>query len=104
MIQMGGVDKPINTDCELNNEFRVKSYDEQKEIVEDTINRFIRPILVKDGGDIMILDFLSATTMEFRLAYQGACAGCSLGATSTYDLIKNTLSQVIDENIRIYII
>ena len=104
VAQMGGVDKPVNTDCEPNKEFRSKSYDEQKETIEDTINRFIRPILIKDGGDIMILDFLSDTTMELRLAYQGACAGCSLGATSTYDLIKGTLSQVIDENIRIYII
>lgn len=104
MAQMGGVDKTPNTACEPNNLFRAKSYEEQLEIVEDAINRFIRPILVKDGGDIMILDFITNPSIEIRLAYMGACAGCSLGATSTYDLIKNTLSQVIDENISIYII
>ena len=104
MAQMGGVDKPANKECEPNKLFRLKSYEEQKELLEDAINRYIRPILVKDGGDIMILDFITEPEIEIRLAYQGACAGCSLGATSTYDLIKNTLSQVIDENISIYII
>ncbi len=104
LAQMGGVDKEPNKACEPNKLFRNKPYEEQMELLQDAINRYIRPILVKDGGDIMILDFITEPEIEIRLAYQGACAGCSLGATSTYDLIKNTLSQVIDENIRIYII
>jgi TPR repeat protein len=104
MLQMGGVDKEVNTACEKNMVFRNKSTKEQLEIIEDAINRFIRPILVKDGGDMMILDYINEPEIEIRLAYQGACAGCSLGATSTYELIFSTLSQVIDENIRIYII
>jgi TPR repeat protein len=104
MVQMGGVDKEPNRSCEPNKIFRAKSYNEQKELLEDAINRYIRPILVKDSGDIMILDFINDPDIEIRLAYMGACAGCSLGATSTYDLIKNTLSQVIDENISIFII
>ena len=104
MAQMGGVDKEINKECEKNISFRAKSYEEQYELIADAINRFIRPILVKDGGDMMILDYINEPNIEIRLAYQGACAGCSLGATSTYELIFNTLSQVIDENIRIYII
>ena len=104
MTQMGGVDKPANKECEINKEFRVKSTEEQLEIIEDAIERYIRPILVKDGGDMMILDFKNEPDIEIRLAYQGACAGCSLGATSTYDLIRGTLSQVIDDNIQIFII
>jgi len=104
LAQMGGVDKEPNTACEPNKLFRNKSTKEQLEIVNDAIDRYIRPILVKDGGDIMVLDYLNEPEIEIRLAYMGNCAGCSLGATSTYDLIKNTLSQVIDENISIYII
>lgn len=104
VAQMGGVEQVVNTNCEKNMIFRNKSTQEQLEIVQDAIDRFIRPILVKDGGDMMILDYVNDPEIELRLAYQGACAGCSLGATSTYELIKNTLSQVIDENIRIYII
>ncbi len=104
MIQMGGADKEPNTACEPNKLFRNYSIEKQLEVVNDAIERYIRPILIKDGGNIMILDYINDPDIELRLAYQGNCAGCSLGATSTYDLIKNTLSQVIDENIRIYII
>jgi hypothetical protein len=104
VAQMGGVDKAPNTACEPNKVFRAKSYEEQYDIIADALDRFIRPILVKDGGDMMILDYINEPEIQIRLAYQGACAGCSLGATSTYDMIKNTLSQIIDENIQIYII
>lgn len=103
-VQMGGVDKEPNTSCEPNKLFRAYSVEKQLEVIDDAITRYIRPILVKDGGDILLLDYKNDPEIEIRLAYMGNCAGCSLGATSTYDLIKQTLSQVIDENIRIYII
>lgn len=103
-IQMGGIDKPVNTACKKNEVFRAKSKEEQMEVVKDAMDRYIRPILVKDGGNIMLIDFMSNPEVEIRLAYQGNCAGCSLASTSTYDLIKNTLNGVIDENIKVYII
>jgi len=101
---MGGVDKPVNDTCELNLKFRTKSYEEQMALVDDALDRYIKPILIKDGGNITVLEYKNEPNIELRLAYLGNCAGCSLGATSTYELIKSTLSQVIDENIRIYII
>lgn len=103
-IQMGGVDREINRIAKPNKLFRNKSVEEQLEIVNDAIDRYIRPILIKDGGNIMIIEYISQPQIEIRLAYQGACAGCSLSATSTYDLINNTLMQVIDENIQLYVI
>jgi len=104
MTQMGGVDKPVNDTCELNLKFRTKSYDEQMALVDDALTRYIKPILIKDGGNITVLEYKNEPNIELRLVYLGNCAGCSLGATSTYELIKTTLGQVIDENIRIYII
>ncbi len=103
-VQMGGIDKEPNTACEPNKLFRGYSREKQLEVIDDAITRYIRPILTKDGGDILLLDYINEPEIEIRLAYMGNCAGCSLGATSTYDLIKNTLAQIIDENIRIYII
>lgn len=103
-IQMGGVDRAINRAAKPNQLFRNKSYAGQLEVVNDAIDRYIRPILLKDGGNIMVIDYLAEPEIEIRLAYQGSCAGCSLAATSTYDLICNTLMQVIDENIRVYVI
>lgn len=104
LTQMGGVDKPVNDTCEPNVKFRTKSYEEQMALVDDALDRYIKPILIKDGGNITVLEYKNEPNIELRLAYLGNCAGCSLGATSTYELIKSTLSQVIDENIRIYII
>ena len=104
LAQMGGVDKEVNTQCEENKIFRQSSREKQLEVINDAIDRYIRPILIKDGGDMILLDYVTEPNIEIRLAYQGACAGCSLGATSTYGLIHGTLSQVIDENIRIYVI
>lgn len=103
-MQMGGVNTEVNIEAEPNHLFRLKSEEEQLEVVEDAIARYIRPMLVKDGGDIMMIEYITKPQIEIRLAYQGACAGCSLSATSTYDLINNTLMQVIDENIQVYVI
>ena len=104
IAQMGGIDKPVNEDATPNHIFRNKSKDEQIAVIEDAIDRYIRPILIKDGGDMMLLDYKNEPEIEIRFAYQGNCAGCSLGATNTYDMIKSTLTQVIDEKIWIYII
>ena len=104
LAQMGGVDKEINTSCELNQVFRNYTKEKQLEVIEDAIERYIRPILVKDGGNITLLDYINEPDIEIRLAYQGNCAGCSMASTSTYELIMSTLSQVIDENIRLYVI
>ncbi|MCH9739587.1 MAG: SEL1-like repeat protein [Epsilonproteobacteria bacterium] len=103
-MQMGGVDREVNRTATPNKPFRERSVEEQLEVVNDAIDRYIRPMLIKDGGNIMMIEYISEPQIEIRLAYQGACAGCSLSATSTYDLINNTLMQVIDENIQVYVI
>ncbi len=104
LAQMGGVDKEPNTSSEPNELFRKHTKEKQLEIIDDAIERYIRPILVKDGGNIVLLDYINNPDIEIRLAYQGNCAGCSMASTSTYELIIGTLYQVIDENIRLYVI
>lgn len=104
LAQMGGVDKEPNSSAELNQLFRNSSKEKQLEVIDDAIERYIRPILVKDGGNIVLLDYINNPDIEIRLAYQGNCAGCSMASTSTYELIIGTLFQVIDENIRLYVI
>lgn len=104
MAQMGGVEKEPNSACEKNNLFRSYTKEKQLEVVDDAIERYIRPILIKDGGNITILDYINEPNIEIRLAYQGNCAGCSMASTSTYSIISDTLSKVIDEDIRIYVI
>ena len=103
-VQLTGLDKEIPTDVEINTAFRDKSKEEQLEVINDALDRYIRPILIKDGGNITLLDFVTHPEYELRLAYQGACAGCSLSTTSTYAMIEDTINNVIDKAVRLYIL
>ena len=102
-VQLTGVDKPLE-DGELNRNFRTKGLGDQLEILNDALERFIRPILKKDGGNIILIDYINEPEIELRLAYQGACVGCSIASTGTYEMIKNTIEQVIDKRVRIYVL
>lgn len=104
LMQMGGIDRKLDKNKTLNISFRKKTYSEKIEIIEDALNRYIRPILIKDGGNIMLVDFIDTIDTELRLAYQGNCAGCSMATTGTYSIIYDTFSKVIDENILVYVI
>ena len=103
-IQLTGIDKPLPENVELNEHFRAQSTEKQLEIINDTLDRFIRPILLKDGGNILLIDYANEPEIEVRLAYQGACVGCSIASTGTYEMIKGTLEKVIDSRVRIYIL
>lgn len=103
-VQLSGLDKVIPDDVEINQVFRDKSKDEQLAVINDALDRYIRPILIKDGGNITLLDFVTYPQYELRLAYQGACAGCSLSTTSTYSMIADTIERVIDKAVRLYIL
>jgi TPR repeat protein len=103
-IQLAGLDKELVKSCELNHIFRTKSYEDQLEAINDVLDRFIQPMLVKDGGNILLIDYINEEEIELRLAYQGACAGCSMASTGTYEMIRNTLEQLIDARFRLYIL
>lgn len=103
-IQITGVDKPLIEKQELNHDFRDKDIPKQLEIINDALDRFIRPILIKDGGNILLIDYLNNPELELRLAYQGACVGCSIASTGTYTMIKDTFEKIIDEQIKIFIL
>ena len=102
-VQLTGVDKPLE-DGELNRNFRNKGLEDQLDILNDALERFIRPILKKDGGNIILIDYINEPEIELRLAYQGACVGCSIASTGTYEMIKSTIEQVIDKRVRIYVL
>lgn len=103
-IQLTGINEPIAKTQNLNKEFRAQSKQKQLEIINDALNRFIRPILQKDGGNIILIDYINEPELELRLAYQGACVGCSIASTGTYSMISDTIQKIIDENVRIFIL
>ena len=103
-IQVTGINKTLNETCELNSDFRAQSKKKQLEIINDTLDRFIRPILIKDGGNIILIDYINTPELEIRLAYQGACVGCSIASTGTYSMISKTMQKIIDQRVRIFVL
>jgi TPR repeat protein len=103
-MQLGGLEQKADLTSPLNLSFREKSHEEQVAIIEDALDRYIRPILIKDGGNIMMVNFIEKPNIELHLVYQGNCAGCSMASTGTYSIIYDTLSRVIDKQILVYVL
>jgi len=66
--------------------------------IESTIEKYIRPMLRQDGGDVEIVD-IKDNIVYVKLV--GACANCA-GATMTLkNLVESTLKERVDERIKI---
>jgi uncharacterized protein len=103
-MQIAGLDRQLPVAAQMNENFRSQPLEKQLYTLNDALDRYIRPILQKDGGDIFLIDYKLEPHLEIRLAYQGNCAGCSMAATSTYDMIKNIVTNIIDENVKLLIL
>jgi TPR repeat protein len=103
-IQLKGFNKEV-VSVEKNMRFLQSHEKEQKALIEDTLNRYVRPILKNDGGDIVLVEsFNEEAYYELRLVYTGNCEGCSLASSSTYDLIHKTFSDVLKTPLKVLII
>jgi NifU-like protein len=70
--------------------------------VESTIDKYIRQMLVMDGGDMEILDIKeNGTHIDVYIRYLGACSGCASASTGTLYAIESILKEKLDENIRV---
>lgn len=66
--------------------------------IEKTLDESVRPGLLKDGGDVEIVD-IKDNLIYCRLT--GACQGCA-GAGQTLKLmVEETLKEMVDERIRV---
>lgn len=66
-----------------------------KERVEQVIEQKIRPALMRDGGNIQLVDVTDEGVVQVRL--QGACAGCP-GAIMTLQFgVQKILQEEIQE-------
>lgn len=70
-----------------------------RERVEQVIEQKIRPALVRDGGNIQLVDVDDQGVVKVKL--QGACAGCP-GAMMTLQFgVQRILQQEITEVTRV---
>ena len=66
--------------------------------VEKTLQQYVRPMLVRDGGDVEIVD-IKDTVVYCRLT--GACAGCGGAGMTLKLMVERTLKEIVDERIRL---
>lgn len=66
--------------------------------IDKIVDQYVRPILVRDGGDVEVVD-IKDHTVYCRLA--GACRGCSSANQTLRLLVERTLKEMIDEKIRV---
>lgn len=64
--------------------------------INEVIDKYIRPSLQLDGGDIEIVDFQDGV-LSVRL--QGACSCCPHAQMTLENAVENTIHQTVSPNI-----
>ncbi len=78
------------------NKWKELSNEEKKKLVDEIVEKEIRPMIISHGGNVNILDVKGN---EIFISYQGACAGCAAAFTSTLSFIENVLKERLSEEI-----
>jgi len=93
VTSIGGLDTP----GPAQRESELSPYQFAKKI-EHAMDKYVRPMLQKDGGDLEIID-IKEMLVYCKLA--GACAGCA-GANQTLKMmVEQTLKEMVDERVRV---
>jgi len=71
---------------------------QKMKLVEEIIDREIRPQLKKDGGDIDLLDIVGDRVV---IAFRGMCAGCHSASFTRQDFIEAKLREFVDPAITV---
>ena len=71
---------------------------EKMKRIEETVEREIRPMLRKDGGDIELVDVEGDTVY---VALRGACSECVLSGVTLKDFVQEKLREFVVPEIRV---
>lgn len=86
-----------------NEPFRSLDAKRQHALIEEMIDKKIRPTLEADNGGITLVNYIPGETPQIWLNYLGACSGCHLGSTSTADMLLDHFETLIDKNVVLYL-
>jgi NifU-like protein len=67
-------------------------------LIEETIEREIRPSLKHDGGDIEIIDIIGNRVI---VALRGACSTCKASNITLKDFVEHRLRELISPDITV---
>jgi NifU-like protein len=61
-------------------------------LIEETIEREIRPMLKKDGGDLELID---VSGNKVTISFRGMCAGCQVAEFTMKDVVEAKLREFV---------
>jgi len=64
--------------------------------IEETIDREIRPMLKKDGGDLELIDAVGPRVV---ISFRGRCAECRVAEFTMKDVVEAKLREFVDDGI-----
>ncbi|MBM4142746.1 MAG: Fe-S cluster assembly protein NifU [Lentisphaerae bacterium] len=67
-------------------------------LIEETINREIRPMLQRDGGDLELIDVEGSRVV---IAFRGMCARCNVAEFTMKDVVEARLREFVAEDIAV---
>jgi len=65
-------------------------------LIEDVIDREVRPALRQDGGDLELVD-VDGDTVKVR--FRGACSGCVVSAITLKDVVEARLKENVSQDV-----
>ena len=71
---------------------------QQIKLIEEIVEREIRPRLQKDGGDIDLIDIVGNQVI---IAFRGMCAGCQSSSFTRQDFIEAKLREFVNPEITV---
>ncbi len=67
-------------------------------MITETIDREVRPMLKKDGGDIELIDVEGNTVL---VSMRGNCAQCRVASFTLRDVVQAKLREFVDEDLQV---
>jgi NifU-like protein len=64
--------------------------------IEETIEREIRPMLQKDGGDLELLDVQGSRVI---VSFRGMCAHCQVAPVTMKDVVEAKLREFVSADL-----
>jgi NifU-like protein len=65
---------------------------EKLRLIEETLNREVRPMLQRDGGDVELVDVRGDRVV---VSLRGMCAGCNVAAFTLKDVVEAKLREFV---------
>jgi len=69
---------------------------EKLRLVQETLDREVRPLLKKDGGDLDLVDIVANRVI---IAFRGACSGCHVAEFTMKDVVEAKLREFVAPDI-----